>query len=214
MDAESYYKYMDQLRFSQTADERKEALNILKILEAEGAVESRELLQLLKDEDPVIKTYAIGAVARQKIIEAGPVLQKMFEQSMDPLILRTLLDAFIEYNHSAFVKVTIRKIKRLNSFFFRLLHARRKNVMFDDAFVLDQILVPTLKYFELCGYPKMKSFLKRFLKSKDPNVRWHTLKVFQKLDIQIPVAKLQQIEDNDSYAPNRELAGMMLMSEK
>ena len=210
MDSESYYRYMDQLRFSKTAEERREALNMLKMLEVEGVVDPQELLQLLEEEDPVLKAYAIGAVARLKVAAAEPRLKQMFSKSGDPLILVILIESFIEFSHAGFVAITVRKLKRLNNIFLRFLHARRKNVLFDDAFVLNQILVSALKYFEFNGSEEMKSFLTRFLKHSDSNVRWHTLKVFQNVDIQIPAGRLKKIIENDSYAPNRELAAIIL----
>lgn len=210
MDSETYYRYMDQLRFSKTAEERREALNTLKILEGEGAVNSEELLQLLEEDDPVLRAYAIGAVARLKVVAAEPRLKQMFAKSGDPLLLVTLIEAFIEFSHSGFISITVRKLKRLNNIFLRFLHSRRKNILFDDAFILDQILITALKYFERCGSENLKAFLNRFLKHSDSNVRFHTLKVFQNIGIQLPATRLEKIIKNDPYAPNRELATIIL----
>lgn len=210
MDSESFYRYMDQLRFSKTTEERREALSTLKLLEMDGGVNEADLLQLLEEEDPVLKSYAIGAVSRLKIVKAESRLKQMFVQSNDPLLLVSLIESFYNFSHSGFVGITVKKLKRLDNFFLRFFHSRRKKVLFDDAFIFDQILVSALKYFGAYGSANIKSFLSRCLKHKDSNVRWHALKAFQLIDIPLPPARLRKVMENDIYAPNRELAEMML----
>jgi hypothetical protein len=198
---------LDRLRFGENASERNQALKDLKLYESEGRIKEEDLLNLLGDKDFVFQTYAIGAIGRLKLGRAIDRLCEMFEKSTDPLILPLLLDAFIRFGSDQFCSCVEKKL-------FNLEKKKEENPEGDHSFILEHILVPSLKYFQGSGNQKVKETISRFLINEDPIVRWNALIAFDKLELTISKEELETIRKNDSYVLVREQADIMLEKRK
>ncbi len=194
---------LDRLRYGKDASERNQALKDLKLLESEGRVIDDDLLQLLDDKDFVFQSYAIGAIGRLKVGKANSRLCELFEQSSDPLILPLLLDAFIRIGSNKFCSCVESKLDYLE-------RVSKENPQGDHSFILDHILVPSLKYFQVSANRDVKETVYRYLSHSDPIVRWNALITFDKLELQISVEEIESIQKNDSYVLVREQAAIML----
>ncbi|MBU2515448.1 hypothetical protein KJ966_29380 [bacterium] len=194
---------LDKLRFGDTAAERSQALKDLMLIEVEGKFEKDDLLILLEENDSVTQSYAIGAIGRLKTNEAIPRLKQLFMNSNDPLILPTLLETFAKLGSNQFVEIVV---KRLREFAAKSSHDNSTN----DPFLLDQVAIPSLKYFQVAGEKNIKDAIGCFLSDSNPTLRWHTLVTFDKLGIDISDGELITIEEQDKYALVREQAAIML----
>jgi len=211
----THYELLDKVRFGKDGDERKEALKALINLEYEAEFDDADLLKLLDDNDAVIQVYAIGAMGRLQTKDCIPALIEKFTESTNTLILNELLNAFQQYDSDDFLDIVISKLKKLykKPWFFNL----RKTVLDSDSdrgFVLNQILIPSLKYIRIAGNPKVGKIVKPFLDHEDANVRWHTLKVFDSIGIEIKSDILQDFIVSDSSPLVRELATIILERQK
>jgi HEAT repeat protein len=206
-----HFELLEQLRFSKTAQQRKNVLQELIALEERGRLEPDDLLKLLDDPDPVFRVYAIGAFGRHRIRSGVDRLKKLYLDNHNPLMLSALLAAFTEYGTGDFVKAVLAKLKKSR----RAIGARsstgaRLDRIFDNAFLLDQILVPSLKYLRVAGNPRIEKSIRMFLNHEDPVVRWHTLLAYDHLSLSIKEKRLRQIETSDPSALLREQAAIML----
>ncbi|MCG8336811.1 MAG: hypothetical protein MJE63_20075 [Proteobacteria bacterium] len=198
---------LDQLRFGERASDRNKALRELKLHEAEGLIAEEDLLRLLDEKDFVFKTYAIGAIGRLKLERAIPKLSKIYKESNDPMILPALLETFVGFESDAFVDCVAKKLKMLSD-------SKNKTGNGNLTFLLEQIVVPSLKYLQTSGTAKVEKTVNRFLDDPDPTIRWHALMTFDKLNLKISDQKLKQYIDEDSYALVREQASVMLEKRK
>ncbi len=198
---------LDQLRFSERASDRNNALRELKLQEVEGVIEEDDLLKLLDEKDFVFQTYAIGAIGRLKLKGGISKLCKMYKESNDPLILPALLETFTSFESDAFVDCVVKKLKTLSD-------SKNQKTTGNLTFLLEQIVVPSLKYLQSSGTTKAEKTVSRFLDDPDPTIRWHALMTFDKLKLSISEEKLKLYIDNDSYALVREQASVMLEKRK
>ncbi len=198
---------LDQLRFSEKAADRNKALRDLKALEMDGKFEEDDLLRLLEEKDFVFQTYAIGAVGRLKIKNGISPLCKIYQESSDPLILPSLLETFSNFESDAFVDCVIKKLSDLSN-------VKDQKSAANLSFLLEQIVVPSLKYLQKSGSAKIEKTISRFLENPDPTIRWHALMTYDKLNLQIPDEKLKQLQESDSYALVREQASVMIEKKK
>jgi hypothetical protein len=194
---------LDKLRFSDRASERNLALRDLKRLELEGTFEADDLVRLLDEKDFVFQTYAIGAIGRLKIEKGIPALCKLYQTSNDPLILPALLETFAGFQSDAFVACVVGK-------FNQLLKNMDRDQTGNQAFLLEQIIVPALKYLQVSGGKKIAETISCFLNNSDATIRWHALMTYEKLELPITEEELQKIVQSDSYALVREQASVML----
>ncbi len=201
---------LDKLRFGETAEERNEALGELKTFEDEGRFEAKDLMELLEDEEPVLKMYAIGALGRLKIESSIPKLSELYLDSDNPLVLEMLLDAFLLFNTNAFVSVVLKRIKKSRKITRILKKKPSLDTIFDNDFIIDQILIPSLKYLQTAGDPKkIEKGIHVYLDHSDSNVRFHTLVAYQKLAIPLDEKILREIAETDKNALVREQAAIM-----
>lgn len=198
-----HIELLDRLRFSEKASERNQALKDLKRLELEGAFAEDDLLRLLDEKDFVFQTYAIGALGRLKIAKAIPALCKLYQKSTDPLLLPALLDTFAKFPSKAFTDCVINKLNQL-------LKSKEQDRTGNLAFLLEQVIVPSLKYLQLSGGEKVAEIVNRFLNDTDATIRWHALMTFDKLELPIVETELQKFAKSDTYALVREQASVML----
>ena len=194
---------LDQLRFGVTSLERSQAFKDLLVLEAEGAFAEADFLDLIDNHDFVFQTYAIGALGRLKIKGSISKLKKLFKVSKDPLILPALLETFSKFESDDFVGEVIKKVKSL---------APQNNPATDgdSAFLMEQMIIPTLKYLQISGAQGIEGVISRFLNDVNPTVRWHTLVTFDKLNLIFKTADLERFQKNDQSALVREQAALML----
>lgn len=198
---------LDQLRFSERASDRNKALRELKLQEVEGLIEEEDLLKLLDEKDFVFQTYAIGAIGRLKLKGGIAKLSTMYKESNDSLILPALLETFVSFESEAFVDCVVKKLKMLSN-------NKRQKTTGNLDFLLEQIVVPSLKYLQSSGTTKIEKTVSRFLDDPDPTIRWHALMTFDKLNLSISEQKLMQYAEKDSYALVREQASVMLEKRK
>ncbi|MCP4749708.1 MAG: HEAT repeat domain-containing protein [Proteobacteria bacterium] len=210
-----HYELLDKLRFGKSKEERSEALRQLIVFEADGKFEENDFLALLKNEDSVLQTYAIGALGRRRTESGMPLLKTMYLDSNNPLFLSKLLETFSQYGTDEFVKVVLKRLKKpVAKRKVRLRKSSSMETIFDKDFILDQILVPSLKYLQIAGDPKVGKTIKAYLDHEDSNVRWHTLVAFDKLTVPISDVKLLAIEKEDEDTLVREQASIMLAKKK
>ncbi len=206
----SHYELLDQLRYGESSVERKEALKDLIVFEQEGKFEDDDFLSLLKEKDKVFQIYAIGALGRQQVEKSIPLLTTLYKESNDPLILLALLDAFLLFESDAFVDVVLSRIKIPD----KKKKAKKKNrstMIFDNGFILDQVIIPSLKYLQISGGSDIKDTILPYLDHDDSNVRWHSMVVFDKLEIPLDEKKLEEIKQADKSILVREQAEIMLI---
>ena len=202
-----YIELLDRLRFGTKASERNQALNDLKILEMEGNYQAEDLLKLLDEKDFVFQTYAIGAIGRLKLAKGIPRLIRLYRDSNDPLILPVLLSTFLGFGKADFVDCVVEKIETL-------LARKESNPTGGYAFLLEQIIVPSLKYLQTAGDSRVERIARQFLTDPDPTVRWHALVTYDKLALPLADQILIQMTQQDKYALVREQAAVMLEKRK
>jgi len=205
-----HYELLDKLRFGKDSDERARALKELINLEYEVRFGESDFLQLLADEDLVFQVYAIGAMGRQKVKAGVPALKKIFANTTDTLILNELLTSFIQFESDDFLNIVIEKLRKLNRkpWFFH------KNSKLDNEFILNQILIPSLRYIQIVGNAKVEKTVKGFLDHEDANVRWHAMMVFDKLGIPLKHDIVSRIMESDSSPLVKELAAILMEKRK
>lgn len=209
-----HYKLLDRLRFGESAVDRNQALKELIVLEEEGKFEEEDFNKLLEDQDIVFQLYAMDAMGRQKIQNSIPKLKSFYLNSNNPLILSKLLENFLRFGTGDFVDVVIKRLKKpLKK---KRLRLRNKKIVslenfVDHDFILDQIIIPSLKYLQLAGTPNIKKkSIESLLVHEDPDVRWHTLVVYEKLSFPLKIKKLEEIQQTDQNVLVREQAAIML----
>lgn len=197
------YELLNKLRHGGTGEERKTALRELIFQEQEGAFEDQDFIDLLRDEDPVFQSYAIGAMGRNKIAQGVQELIELFETSRDPLILSALLSAFADFAIPDFKPAVLNTLKGVTP--------ETPDSEPDDPFLVDQLLVPALKYLQAAGDPSgIEESVLPYLKHEDPTVRWHALRVFNLLEIRLPEQDLETIIKHDKSSLVREQAAVLL----
>ena len=200
-----HYRYLDQLKTGESFQDRKDALSNLEFLEKEGKTDEEDLERLLFEEDPAIQNYAIGALGRLHSKRCIPSLKRLFEQSSSPLVLVSILETFLKYGTTDFLDATIRKLQ-----FLKEKGETKKKQKEDYLFILDQILIASLKYIQVAGNQSVEKVVEPFLRYGESNVRWHTLKLYRDLGIPLDRKELRRIQKTDDSLLNRELASMML----
>ncbi len=194
---------LDELRYGSTLMDRNQAFKDLLVLESEGTFEAEDFLKFIDNNDFVFQTYAIGAIGRLKIKQGISKLKKLFEKSNDSIILTALLETFSKFESGDFTQVVIKKLE--------LLTAQNEKVGKEDStFLLEQIIIPALKYLQVSGANGIEGVVVLFLNDANQTVRWHTLMTFDKLVLVIESAELEDIRENDKYALVREQASLML----
>ncbi len=206
-----HYELLDKLRFGKNSDERKEALKALINFEYEGRFEVADYLKLLAEEDPVFQVYAIGAIGRQKVGSANSELKRIYANSSDTMILNELLTAFQQFESDDFLDIVIEKLKKLNKkpWLFPGRY-RTSGTGSDKAFILNQILIPSLKYIQTAGNDTSAKTVRQFLDHEEANVRWHALKVFDSQDIALKLETVSRLKESDSSPLVRELAAVLI----
>lgn len=206
-----HYELLDKLRFGKNSDERKEALNALINFEYEARFDAADFLKLLADDDPVYQVYAIGAIGRQKVNAGISELKRIYASSSDTMILNELLTAFLQFETDDFLDIVVEKLKKLSRkpwvFQTRL---RASGSVSDKTFILNQILIPSLRYIQIAGNATVEKTARLFLDHEDANVRWHALMVFDKLEIALKPDIVSQIKESDSSPLVRELATLLI----
>jgi len=204
------YEFLDRLRFGQTPEERKEALRALKVLESESDFDDNSLLELLENEDLIFQTYAIGSVGRRKYQGGIPKLKELYIRSNNPLVLVELLEAFYQFGSDDFIDVVLNRLKKQGKkFWHKWTGSSTKVGKYENDLLLDQILTPSLKYFQLTGSQKLAKQILPYLNYEDSNVRWHTLVTCDKLGIVIDDDKLSKIEETEPNGLVREQAAII-----
>ena len=206
---EKHHQLLDQLRFGQSFSERKNALISLKALEDSGLTKEVDIKALLNENDSVTRNYAIGAAGRLKIDDLKSKLINDFVKSFDPLILISFIEAFISYNQADFVIPITDKIKVLQQ-----PSAKKSKQDLEGDFILEQIIIPCLKYLEKHGNKDHAKMIKLLLNDDDVNVRWHALKMIDQFQIDISRNQLIEIIEKDRSRINREQATIMLEKSK
>ena len=147
-----HYELLDRLRFSKSGEERQQALQDLMVRELNGDFDDEDLTKLLKNDDSVFQSYAIGALGRLPKKTCISDLKILFQKSNNPIILVTLLDTFLAYASEKFVDVVLKKLKKpTKKLRFRKNATSSIDSAFDDEMIREQILVPSLKYFQIAG---------------------------------------------------------------
>ena len=194
----NHFEILERLRFSKSGEERQQALKDLIVREQSGDFDEKDLLSLLENEDTVYQTYAIGALGRLRMDNCTSQLKSVFLKSNNPLILAALLDAFVAYDTDEFVPVVLKKMKNpTRRPWFKKKNLSLMESVFDDEMILDQILVPSLKYFQIAGNRTVGKAIEPYLDHEDSMVRWHTLVAFDKLDIPLNDDRLAKIQTTD-----------------
>jgi len=202
-----YIELLDRLRFGGKAADRNQALKELQILELEGNFQAEDLINLLEEKDFVFQTYAIGAIGRLKLEKGIPSLIRLFQESNDPLVLPVLLNTFASFKDAVFVENVLEKVEAL-------LAKIESNPSGGYGFLLEQIIVPALKYLQTAGDRKVEKTVQHFLNDSDPTVRWHALVTYDKLNLPMSDETLRQMMNHDKYALVREQAAVMLEKKK
>jgi len=206
-----HYELLEKLRFGKTAQERKEVLHQLITFEDQGKFENTDYLRLLQDPDSVFQLYAIGALGRQKVDLGKDRLKAIYLDTANPLMLTEILTAFMAYGTGDFVDVVLKKLKKSGKKKGPQPKAgARLDRIFDGAFILDQILIPSLKYLQNAGNSGIEKSIRFLLDHEDEAVRWHTLLVYDKRGLPLKTKRLVQIKTDDQSALVRELAAIML----
>ena len=200
---EQHYVYMNQLSHHDS-EIRIGALNELIKLEKDKNMPPKVFTNLTKDENPIIQLYGIGAILRLKIQTAYACINKFLETSTQPLMLVDIIEQIRLSSIPDFVPSLVDRISGKKS-------PKNADPIFDEAFILDQILIPILKYFQLVAHKKTKKILLKLLDHENKNIRWNTLKAIDKNKIVLEKKTLGLIQAKDSYALNRELASILLI---
>lgn len=204
----NHYELLDKLRFGKDNDERREALKSLINIEYDAPFEDDDILKLLQDDDPVIQVYAIGAIGRLQMASGIPELRKRYVESSDPLILNELLTAFQAFESDDFLDIVLEKLRKLIKKPWIFQKRKSPTGTGDKAFILSQILIPSLIYIQDVGHPGVEKTVKLFLDHEDANVRWHALKVFDSLEIELKPETLKQLSESDPNPLVREQAAI------
>ena len=80
---------------------------------------------------------------------------------------------------------TFRFSKNKKVFFSRKKEKKPTEEFFDQEFIQDLILIPSLKFLQEVGDNTVGNNVREFLAHKDPKIRWNTLVLFDKLEIPI-----------------------------
>ena len=203
---EKHHQLLEQLRIGQSFSERKAALNRLKTLEDSGLTKEGDIKELLNENDAVTRNYALGAAGRLKVEGVKSKLISDFAKSFDPIILISFIEAFISYDQPDFIKPITDKIKVLQQSTAK----KSKQKDLEGEFILEQIIIPCLKYLEKHGNKDQAEMIESFLCDDDANVRWHALKMIDQFQIDISKSQLNEIIEKDSSRLNREQATIML----
>ncbi|MBC8395036.1 MAG: hypothetical protein H8E17_21005 [Deltaproteobacteria bacterium] len=209
-----HYELLDRLRFGKDNDERKEALKALINLEYEVRFDEADFLKLLADEDPVFQVYAIGAMGRQKIKAGIPELRKIYLNASDTLILNELLTSFQQFESDDFIDIVVEKLRKLTKKSWSFLKNSSYDRDSDRGFILNQILIPSLRYIQMAGNAKVEKTVRVFLDHEDANVRWHSLMVFDKLGIPLKQDFISRMIESDPSPLVKELAAIMMEKRK
>jgi len=207
----NHFELLDKLRFGKDSDARKEALRELVYLEHDERLHEADILELLNDPDPAIQVYAIGAIGRLKLAAGIPELTARYVESSDPLILNELLNAFQQFASDHFLETVLEKLRKLGKkpgFFQKALFKPEKEP--EREFLLDQILMPSLKYIEATGNPGVEKAIRAFLDHEDGSVRWQTLKLYDHLAILIRLETLKEMATSDPNPLVREQANILI----
>lgn len=209
---EKHYHLLKQLKDADP-EVRHDALMILMELESEEELVSDDFKDLLNQDDQVLQQYAIQAIGRNRIEDAYDVLADFFKNSMNPILLSTALSVFQETESPVFFDRVRNKLE--NAWQEKPAGGKKhSNDLMDQLFgeeeLLDQILVPGLKYFQTLESIDHHEFLYAYLQHKNVHVRWNTLMIFNRLELPLDKTLLERISQNDTYAPIRELADIML----
>ena len=205
-----HYELLDRFRFGKSAEDRQQALNDLIIKEHNGDFDKKDLISLLENEDAVYQSYAISALGRTRIEGCASRLKSLFLKSNNPLLLTALIDTFIAYESDEFVDAVLKKLKKpTKKVLFQKKNTPSIDTAFDDEMILEQILIPVLKYFQIAGNSKVGKTIENYLTHEDSNIRWHTLSAFDKLSIPLDGNRLAEIQANDENALVREQAAIM-----
>lgn len=184
---------LEQLRFGQTAADRAQALNSLKLLEKEGRFDADDLVSMLDEEEIVLKSYGIGALGRLKMKEGLKKLKELFDHCHDPLLLPELLDAITAIGGDELVESVLKKLGNK-----------------DDALLWEQLVLPSLKYLKTTSAKGIENQLLPLLSEEDETIRWHTLQTFDALGLSIPKQTLETIKTTDTHSLVREQASVLL----
>lgn len=200
---ENYYKLLRQLK-SIDEKERRYTLLSLKELEYQEVTQPSDIIEILQQEenDPILLSYAIGAVERMKITEAHSILKTLFLEQTHPILLVELLETFKKLKDPQFIPTVLKRFS----------NKKKSNIsqVFSTEFILDQILLPTLKYFQVVPQKKIKAFALNYLEHKDVKIRSNALKIFDSPHLLLDEAKLQNIASIDPSIIIREQAKIML----
>lgn len=203
MQEDEQLELLNKLRFGDSPFDRSQALKDLKVMEMEGRIDEDSLLRLLADKDFVYKSYAIGAIGRLRVKEAINALCALFRDSSDPMLLMALIDTFIAFESDEFVGPVLERLETLVA-------RAEKDSSGNQAFLLEQVAAPSLKYLQIAGNNSVEPTVKRFLTVDDPTIRWHALITFDKLNLFISEEELERLAREDAYALVREQAAVML----
>ena len=208
---QKFYHYLYLLRRG-TEEESKGALFSLKELEGNNEVSEEEILKVFDEaEDAVTLDYSIGAIERMKIKKGYPLLNQIYLESNNPLILQSLLETFLKLNKDDFLNAVLKRLEKPMSNV-----KKKKNTgsimetLFDEEFILDQILITSLKYIQIHGNPKLKKLILPYLNHPDKKVRWNALVTLDNIGVKLDNKTLMKIKHENKDVLIREQVNIIL----
>jgi len=195
---------------------RRDAANQLFGFEQTGEISESDLLEMLSGDDLVVRSHAVRALGEIKSQQAAVPLIKLFKQSKDPLLLQELLEAFVLIGGEAFLPAVLGRI--CPSTWARWLQKiRAKNnpdPLFDEPFIIEQILLDVLKYLQICPNVKFNRTLKALVNHDDPMIRLNCLRLYGKIG-SLPANKtLERLQTQDPHPLVRQQATLMAQQPK
>lgn len=196
----SLYHHLYLLKKS-SGKESRDILFKMKEMEVNEEISREDILELLQSaNDPVSQNYAVGAIERLKIEEGYPLLKQLYLSSNNPLLLQLILETFLKLETSDFLDVVRKRLEKpLSKNKKKAADNLLLETLFDEDFITEQILIPSLKYFQVHGNPDLKKQVMPYLKHPDRKVRWNALVTLDKIGIKLEndfLLKLK-MENND-----------------
>ena len=153
--------------FNQEKDKRSEAKARLINLEEEGEIVIEILQPHLEDDNPVTKSYAIGAMFRIAFKNKFKKIEEIFLKEQDGMFVSIFFENFLKEKEHSFEETLLKKIKKIES------ELKKHSVGSDKAtktnFYYYQLVLSSLPYFQKFGSKKCHSLLSDLLEHKNPN---------------------------------------------
>jgi len=213
---EQHLQAFDQLSNGADPATRREAAARLFSFEQRGEISEDDLLTLLFGDDLVIRGHAVRALGEIKSQKAILPLSRLFESSQDPILLQELLEAFVLIGSEVFLPLVMNRISpsRWQVWLKKFKDKRQPKPLFDEPFIIEQILLDVLKYLQTCKTLKINRTIKGLLDHEDPMIRLNCLQLYGKIGCFPTNTTLEALQQHDPHPLVRQQANLLAQHQK